>query len=110
MISRAQRKEINYRSGKMCEAMVLTGAIWTRCWKSPVEIHHLLTRARGGHILDYVDEVYHLIALCKQHHRDADSGEGFAGGLMIDGYVLWKHNKPYYQGTDIYLKETYGSP
>jgi len=107
-LTSSQRYQVNSRSGKMCEAMVLVNGVWTRCWKSPVEIHHLLTRARGGNVLDEVGEIYHLIAICLQHHREADSGEGYVGGLMIDGYVVWKDQRPFYKGTDLYLKETYG--
>ena len=110
MTTAAQRKEVNYRSGGMCEGMVLAGSVWTRCWKKPVEVHHLLTRARGGEILDYHGETYHLIALCKEHHMDADGGDAYYGQLLIDGYVVWdqRRGRPIYQGSDPYLREHYG--
>jgi len=109
-INQYQRKEINLRSGEMCEAMVLVGAIYTRCWKSPVEVHHLLTRARGGHILDHVNEDYHLIHLCRQHHLDSDGGDAYLGNLLIDGYVTWDKRRgcAVYKGTDLYLLAKYG--
>lgn len=109
-VNQWQRKEINSRSGGMCEAMVLTGAVWTRCWDKPIEIHHLLTRARGGHILDYINEYYHLIALCRAHHLDADGEHAYLGNLLISGYVQWDKQKkwPVYTGPDIYLSEKYG--
>ena len=45
-----------------CEAMIqLYNGTWTRCWRKPTESHHMLTRARGGRILDEVGETYHLI-------------------------------------------------
>lgn len=111
MITSHQRLEINYRSGGMCEGMVKRGAIWTRCWQTPVEIHHLLTRARGGGVLDRVGEIYHLIALCTKHHQASDGQEAYLAGLLIDGSVSWdkSYRKPVYQGTDVYLKERYGS-
>jgi hypothetical protein len=105
-----QRKELSSRSGDMCEAMELVGSVYTRCWKQPIEIHHLLTRARGGGILDYVGETYHLIALCRNHHLGADGAEAYLGNLLITGYVVWDKQRevPIYTGPDIYLRENYG--
>ena len=90
--------------------MVLNGLVWNRCWHSPTEIHHLLTRARGGHILDYVGETYHLISLCGPHHRASDGGDAYMGRLLISGYVAWDKRKqcPVYTGPDEYLQERYG--
>lgn len=75
--------------------------IWTRCFRSPVEVHHALTRARGGLILDEHGEIAHLIALCNQHHRAAHGPGGHEAGLMIDGYVTTgADGTPDYQGSD----------
>ena len=75
----------------------------------PVEIHHLLTRARGGNILDYVHETYHLIALCNKHHAMSDGADAYMSGLLIDGYVNWDkfRKRPVYNGSDEFLKEKY---
>lgn len=109
MITNKMRRELYHRSDSMCEAMVRTpNGIYTRCWKRPVEIHHLLTRARGGNILDQAGETYHLICLCPEHHAMSDGGDAYAGGLLIDGYVTTnKHGRPVYQGSDKELSERY---
>jgi hypothetical protein len=74
----------------------------------PIEVHHMLTRGRGGGVLDSFNETYHLIALCPDCHRRSDGGEAYAGGLLIDGYVTTGSNgKPVYKGTDPYLSEKY---
>lgn len=101
--------EVKSRSGGQCEAMVLIPRrnIYTRCWKSPVEIHHLLTRARGGAVLDKVGETYHLIALCPDCHRRSDGAEAYMGGLLIDGYAALVNGKVQYTGTDEYLTKKY---
>ena len=82
--------------------------VWARCWDRPVEIHHALTRARGGHILDYFGETYHLIALCRRHHAGADGGDAYEGKLLIDGYVTQESGRVVYYGTDDYLRTKYG--
>lgn len=110
MITPKARREIYLRSDEQCEAMVLAGntGIYTRCWGRPVEIHHLLTRARGGNILDQHGETYHLIALCPEHHRMSDGGDAYAGGLLIDGYVSTDNRgRPVYHGSDVELSERY---
>lgn len=109
MITRKMRTALYDRSGEMCEAMVATNrGIYTRCWRRPVEIHHLLTRARGGGILDAAGETYHLICLCNEHHAMSDGGDAYAGGLLIDGYVTSnKRGRPIYHGSDIELSERY---
>lgn len=93
-----------------CEAMiaVYTG-VWTRCWRKPTERHHLLTRARGGSILDKAKETYHIARLCHIHHRMADGGDAYAGGLLIDGYVVTEGDRVVYYGTDEYLSAKYPS-
>lgn len=100
---------VKERSGGQCEAMVLIPkrGIYTRCWKSPIEIHHLLTRARGGGVLDQVGESYHLIALCPECHARSDGGDAYMGGLLIDGYAAMSSGKVEYYGTDQYLSEKY---
>ena len=105
-ISPRQREEVRYRSYGMCEALIDVG-VWTRCGRSPVEIHHMLTRARGGNLLDDADETYHLIALCREHHAWADGGQAYEAGLLIDGYVNRNGTKIIYSGTDEYLTEKY---
>jgi hypothetical protein len=81
---------------------------WTRCGLGPIEVHHALTKARGGRILDSVGETYHLIALCPRCHRMADGGAAYAGGVLIDGYVTRDNDEwPVYSGSDEYLSEKY---
>lgn len=110
MVSKKQRITLHERSEGRCEAMVplASSPVWSRCWGTPVEVHHMLTRARGGSILDAVGEVHHLIHLCRRHHAGADGADAYEGGLLIDGYVRTAANgKPVYTGTDIVLKERY---
>lgn len=110
MISTKVRMRILDRSDARCEGMVeYKPGLWSRCWGKPVEIHHMLTRARGGGILDEIEETYHLIALCPDCHRQADGEIAYAGELLIDGYITTTpEGKPKYQGSDTYLKEKYG--
>lgn len=93
------------RSGGHCEAMVLVSSgVWTRCGKPAIEVHHMLKRSRGGELLDRWT-TYHLVALCRTHHRFAEvSGE--ETGLLIDGYVVTDKQTglPVYQGSDEGLK------
>jgi hypothetical protein len=110
MISQHQRRIVYERSGAKCEAMILIPgrSVWTRCWMGPVELHHMLTRGRGGGILDSAGETYHLIALCPDCHRRSDGGEAYAGELLIDGYVTTDNvGLPVYNGSDPYLSEKY---
>lgn len=92
------------RSGNQCEAMVQVsskGVLWSRCWSRPVEVHHMLTRSRGGLILDAIGETAHLIALCPQHHRYAHGPDGHEAGLMINGYVTTRPDgRIVYEGSD----------
>lgn len=103
--------KVKIRSQGKCEAMVFiekTGA-WTRCWRQPVEVHHMLTRGRGGAVLDKAGEVYHLIALCPRCHAASDGGEAYDGELLIDGYVITdEFGQPKYSGSDKYLRRKYG--
>ena len=111
MITHKQAKIVRERAENQCEAMVsINGGVWARCWKSPVEIHHMLTRARGGSILDNAGEVYHLIALCPACHRMSDGEIAYAGELLIDGYVTTDNEgRPVYNGSDPYLRRKYGN-
>lgn len=94
-----------------CEAMVRIRQVWTRCGRNPTELHHRLTRARGGLILDDVGETYHLMHLCRQHHNVAhDQGSAFENGLLLDGYVISGPEGPIYSGSDEYLSERYRHP
>ena len=109
MLTEKLRRKIKDRSESKCEAMVVTPrGIYPRCWRQPIEIHHLLTRARGGNILDAQEETYHLIALCNEHHAMSDGGDAYAGGLLIDGYVTTgKYGQPTYHGSDDELTARY---
>ena len=68
------------RSGGACEANVQVrvggGTIYTRCFKTATDVHHMLTRSRGGLILDEFGEIEHLIHLCRQCHTLAHSPSG----------------------------------
>lgn len=65
----------------------------------------MLTRARGGLILDAAGETAHLIALCRKHHIAAHSPGGHEAGLMIDGYVTTGADSvPVYVGSDARLE------
>lgn len=102
----------------MCEAMVKIPItyragepvrfVWTRCGKSPVEVHHRLTRGRGGAVLDELGEIYHLMCLCSRHHQVADGADAYAGGLLLDGMMVRDGDDHYYQGSDEYLRARYG--
>src|SRR5215831_364920 len=108
------RRAAKERAQGQCEVMVrtLTVGAWHRCPGWGDEVHHLLPRARGGVILDEAREDYHLIVLCRDHHRQvhAHPERSYVAGLTIDGYVvtdkLTEH--PVYTGTDPYLLEKYG--
>lgn len=102
------RELVMKRSLSRCEAMVDLPRARTRCGKWPVEDHHMLTRSRGGLILDAVGEIYHHLALCSWHHREAHSPGGYEKGLMMEGAVVTSAGRVYYKGNDDYLKERYG--
>lgn len=71
----------------------------------------MLTRSRGGDLLDQAGETHHLIAACLTHHRTAHS-RGYEVGLMLEGYVNQDSAsaKIYYNGPDPYLSQTYPDP
>lgn len=80
------------------------------CGTTDAELHHKLTRARGGLILDKAGETYHHLWLCREHHMLAhDEETAFASGLLIRGSVTtFTDGKPLYTGPDEYLTEKYG--
>lgn len=87
-----------------CEAMIPVNDTWTRCGRTPTDLHHKLTRARGGSELDKLGETYHHMRLCREHHGVAhDQYTAFENGLLIDGYFMLG----VYYGSDPYLKEKY---
>ena len=100
-----------------CEAMVLIRGMVRRpdkgmyvcCGMENAQLHHKITRARGGLLLDAVGETYHLIYLCAQHHADAHDKPSFDNGLLLRGKVMsGPDGRPIYTGPDEYLKEHYG--
>lgn len=107
---------VRYRAGNVCEAMVIVEGrsilgekanVWTRCGRTPVEVHHRLTRARGGGLLDELGETYHLLALCPKHHKDSDGKDAYAGGLLLDGSMIKNQYGVYYEGSDPVLSQKY---
>lgn len=118
-----QRRRVYERSHGRCEALVQVPGnpielgmvvqyqdVWTRCFDTGVEVHHALLRRRGGTLLDQWGEIYHLIALCHRHHRNAHSSvaNAVAGGLIIPGEVVSSNQGyPVYHGVDPYLSLTY---
>lgn len=102
------RKQIHKRSGGRCEAVII-GKVDSRCSQRASQIHHMLTKARGGVILDDAGEIYHLLHLCHTCHSLCDGKDAYDGGVLIDGYVRSnKWGKPVYYGTDKYLNTKYG--
>jgi hypothetical protein len=100
---------VRQRANGHCEAMVyIEGSdAWTRCGLGPVEVHHALTKARGGRILDSINETYHLIALCPRCHECADGGDAYKGDVLIDGYITTENGQIVYDGSDQYLSAKY---
>jgi len=96
-----------------CEAMVLLEggrkSMYVMCGEEDAHLHHKLTRARGGLLLDDVGETYHHMYLCAAHHKFAhDEGTGYTNGLLIRGSVTTVLSWPMYVGPDEYLSEHYG--
>jgi hypothetical protein len=93
----------------LCEAMEMIGNRYLMCGKEPVETHHMVTRSRGGLILDAAGETYHLAKLCHAHHMHVHSGgEGYTSGFLMHGSVTTgEHGKPVYVGPDEYLSNKY---
>ena len=100
-----------------CEALVgitsprTNRLMYVPCGALDADLHHKLTRARGGLILDHAGETYHHMYLCRAHHGVAhDEGHAFERGLLIAGSVVsGPDGKPVYTGPDEYLNEHYGS-
>lgn len=92
-----------------CEALVLTNGRYVPCGRMNADLHHKITRARGGLVLDKMGETYHHMYLCRPHHSIAHDQPAFENGLLIKGYVITDSTgKPYYTGPDEYLREKYG--
>jgi hypothetical protein len=94
-----------------CEALLMTTTgRYTPCGMEDADLHHKLTRARGGLILDEAKEDYHRMYLCREHHDVAhDTGTAYEAGLLIHGYVITGvDGRPLYTGPDEYLTEKYG--
>lgn len=111
---------VKQRSGDRCEAMIMMAlhdakpgeiihVVPTRCFRWGTEVHHMITRSRGGLILDDAGETMHLLALCPAHHREAHAPGGYDKGLMIDGYIHTENGRVVYQGSHHRLRELYGS-
>lgn len=98
-----------------CEALVLMNSVSTNremyvpCGALEADLHHKLTRARGGLLLDRAGETYHHMYLCRTHHGVAhDEGSAFERGLLIAGSVIMGiDGQPKYTGPDEYLTEKY---
>jgi hypothetical protein len=106
-------EEVRKRSNNQCEAFVWVESVerWARCGGRPVEVHHMLTRARGGAVLDAIGETYHLAALCPRCHSASDGAAAYDGRLLIDGYVTSTPQGPVYTGSDEFLSHKYsGEP
>ena len=113
MISVLTRGEIYKRSYGRCEA-IITVMAWDReytgrCRNRATEIHHRLTKARGGDLLDKVGETYHLIHLCPSCHRASDGAQAYLDAMLIEGSVTWDklYDRPMYVGPDEYLSKRY---
>jgi|SRR5262245_33353397 len=91
-----------------CEALLLQRGKYVPCGSLPADLHHKITRARGGEILDKAGETYHQMYLCREHHDYAhDSDDAFEGGLLLRGYVFSGSKGPVYIGPDEYLSKAY---
>lgn len=95
-----------------CEALVLTRTgKYTPCGTEPADLHHKITRARGGEILDREGETYHQMRLCREHHDYAhDNDSAYEGGLLLRGYVFTGRMGAVYIGPDDYLSGKYPCP
>jgi len=83
--------------------------IYVPCGRVDAELHHKVTRARGGLILDQSGETYHHMYLCRHHHNVAHDAPAFENGLLIRGTVITgADGRPLYSGPDEYLTEHYG--
>lgn len=105
------RSEVARRSRGRCEAFIEISGYPSRCHRQATEIHHLLTKGRGGRALDRVGEIYHLIHLCHECHLTSDGADAYKHGMLLEGDVIWDSflSKPVYRGPDEYLKGKYGA-
>jgi hypothetical protein len=104
------RQRIYRRSGGRCELYIeYSETVRGRCSRAGREIHHMLTKARGGVILDNAGETMHLIHLCQEHHRYSDGQQAYDCGLLIEGYVTTDKvtGRPRYSGPDHQLRTLY---
>lgn len=93
-----------------CEALVLIGRHYVPCGRVDAELHHKITRARGGLILDEWGETYHHMYLCRHHHSIAHDQPAMENGLLLPGSVVSRPDgSPIYTGPDEYLSTHYGS-
>lgn len=93
-----------------CEALVWIERHYVPCGRVDAQLHHKLTRARGGLILDAVGETYHHLYLCVHHHALAHDAPALENGLLIAGMVVSRPDgTPIYTGPDEYLNEKYGA-
>src|SRR5262245_20145173 len=91
-----------------CEALVMIHDRYWPCGKEDAQLHHKLTRARGGLILDRAGETYHQMWLCVEHHAVAHDAPAFDNGLLLRGFVkTGPRGEPIYSGPDEYLSEKY---
>lgn len=107
----ALRAEIYKRSRGRCEIMLdFDGGIGPhRCQNQATDIHHMLTKGRGGQALDRAGETYHLIHACRECHMALDGQEAYEGELLIHGSALWDkiYGVARYTGPDEYLTKKY---
>lgn len=113
MNTELRRRVMAWRAGGRCEAEIDHGwqkSLWSRCTNQASDVHHMLTKARGGENLDKVWETYHLIALCRNCHDRCMGSEAYEGEMLIKGYVTWDRlaRRPVYNGPDEYLSKKYG--
>lgn len=113
------RLKVLRRSKGRCEAYIVPtpgSPYWgrkmkaIRCAMRATEIHHRLTKGRGGRALDKAGEIYHLLHLCSECHAWSDGAKAYLDGMLIDGSVRWDKflDRPVYIGMDEYLLERYG--
>jgi hypothetical protein len=105
------RQLIYARSQGRCEVFVEyeNSALRGRCTRKGMEIHHMVTKARGGVVLDNAYETAHLIHLCREHHAWSDGKQAYDAGLLIEGYVTTdkQTGRPKYLGPDPELRRLY---